>query len=135
MARKDIHIDGKKTQFTSQNQPENRGRPPGVQNSKTRLLRFLALQMKGKNPVTKEEEEFSVLEMGDLKQIERMLNGDLYAYREILDRLEGKSRQETDLNINADVNVGLLSDADQSKVEKLLKAINGGNAGNKDTSD
>lgn len=91
--RKDIHIDGKKTQFTSENQPDNRGRPKGVQNSRTRLLRFLALQMKGRNPVTKEEEEFSVLEMGDLKQIEKMLSGDLYAYREILDRLEGKAMQ------------------------------------------
>lgn len=81
------------------------GRPKGVQNSKTRLLRFLSLQMKGKNPVTKEQEEFSVLEMGDLKQIEKMLAGDLSAYREILDRLEGKSQQNQNVNLDGKVEV------------------------------
>jgi len=135
--RKDIHKDGEKTQFTSENQPENRGRPKGVQNSKTRLMRFLALQMKGKNPVTKAEEEFSVLEMGDLKQIEKMLTGDLYAYREILDRLEGKATNTHEIGGpgGGDLNINL-SISDQAAVQRLLKKINGSNEINdNDTAD
>lgn len=103
------------------------GRPKGVQNSKTRLLRFLALQMKGKNPVTKSEEEFSVLEMGDLMQIEKMLKGDLPAYREILDRLEGKARLPLEHSgpdgeeLNVNMNLQALSTDELSTVLTLLE--------------
>lgn len=83
-------MDGKNTQFSSDNQPVRRGRIPGVPNSATRLARFLKLTQEGENPVSGKIEKFSVLELMDLQQIRAALDGDLKAYTEILDRIEGK---------------------------------------------
>jgi len=86
------------------------GRPKGSLNSKTRLKRFLELIVDIENPVTGENEKSTVLEKMDLVQISRALNGDLNAYKEILDRFEGKalnSEESTDntneiiININS----------------------------------
>lgn len=84
----------KEHQFSSENQPEKRGRPKGVENSKTRLLRLLSLVQKKKNPVTGEMEEFTVLEQMDMQMIAKALKGDQKAYKEIMDRLEGTANQK-----------------------------------------
>ena len=72
------------------------GAKPGYTHSKTRLRRMLDLVQKAKNPVTKEEEDFTVLELMDLQQVAKAMKGDILAYREILDRLEGKATQTTE---------------------------------------
>ena len=66
------------------------GRPVGSKNTKTILERFLNLEMKQKNPFTQEIEQMTVLELMNLKQIANALEGDLAAFREIIDRHEGK---------------------------------------------
>jgi hypothetical protein len=66
-------------------------------NTKTILNKFLNQTMKQKNPFSKETEEMSVLELMNLKQIANALEGDLQAYREIIDRYEGKVKHETDI--------------------------------------
>ena len=83
----------KATQFSKDNQPKNRGDKKGVEHSKTRLKRLLALTENMKNPVTGELEEFSVIEQMDLALIIRARKGDVKAYNSILDRLEGKPNQ------------------------------------------
>ena len=69
------------------------GKPRGTQHSSTRLRRLLDAVQKAKNPVTKQEEEFTTLELMDAAMISRALKGDVKAYREILDRVEGKPSQ------------------------------------------
>ena len=81
------------------------GKPKGVQNSKTRLLRLLELVQKKRNPITGEEEEFTVLEMMDMQMIAKALKGDQRAYQEIMDRLEGKPKQSTELEVSGGLNV------------------------------
>lgn len=73
------------------------GRPKGLPNSKTVLRRLLALTEQTKNPVTGEMEEMSQLEIITLKQLANARKGDLKAYREMLDRLEGKAQQSVDM--------------------------------------
>jgi hypothetical protein len=74
-----------------------KGRPKGVQNSTTRLRRILELTQKKKNPVTGDIEDFSVAEQMDMALINKALRGDVIAYREIIDRLEGKAKQSVEV--------------------------------------
>jgi len=74
------------------------GRPKGVPNTSTRLQRFLNATRRGKNPVSGEEEEFTVAELMDLQQIKKALNGDTSAWEKILDRLEGKSKNPVEFS-------------------------------------
>lgn len=93
-----------------------KGRPVGVPNSKTRLLRILQLVQKKKNPVTGNEEEFTVAEQMDMAIMAKALKGDISAYREILDRLEGKSNQTTDVNVTEiPAPIIMLTDTDGDK--------------------
>ena len=81
------------------------GKPKGVQNSKTRLLRLLELVTKVRNPVTGEEEDFSIAEQLDMQIIAKARKGDLKAYEIILDRLEGKPKQSTELEVSGGMSI------------------------------
>lgn len=74
-----------------------KGRPKGAISSKTILNKFLSLVEKGvKNPVTGEFEDMTVAEVMNLSIIAKARKGNLSAYREVLDRLEGKPQQNID---------------------------------------
>ena len=81
------------------------GRPKGVQNSKTRLLRLLELVTKVRNPVTGEEEDFSIAEQLDMQIIAKARKGDIKAYEIILDRLEGKAKQSTEIEVSGGMTI------------------------------
>lgn len=85
--------DGEKTRFKPGQTGNPNGRPPGVPNTATRLQRFLNLVQKGKNPVTKEDEEFTVAELMDLQQIAKAMKGDTAAWEKLINRLEGMPKQ------------------------------------------
>ena len=72
------------------------GRPPGAQTSAVRLRRLLEIVQKAKNPVTKETEDFTTLELMDAQQIAKALKGDSVAYNILLDRFEGKVPQKNE---------------------------------------
>lgn len=99
------------------------GKPKGVLNSKTRLLRLLQLTQKKKNFVTGEIEEFTVAEEMDMVQILKALKGDINAYKEILDRLEGKSKSQIDVTTDGEK---IIHEVDYSKLssEVLLSIVN-----------
>jgi hypothetical protein len=80
-----------------------KGKPKGLQHSKTRLKRLLEITQDLTNPITGEVEGFTVLEQLDLQQIIKARKGDLGAYREILDRLEGKTKDDS-LQQNVNIN-------------------------------
>jgi len=90
------------------------GKPKGTQHSKTRLLRILDLVQKKRNPITGEEEEFTVLELMDMQMISKALKGDQRAYEAVVDRLEGKPKQTTDItaDIKGNVQITIEPDAD-----------------------
>ena len=91
-----------------------KGRGKGVPNSKTRLLRLLELVTKVRNPVTGEDEEFSIAEQLDMQIIAKARKGDLKAYEILLDRLEGRPKQTTDItaDIKGNVQITIEPDAD-----------------------
>jgi hypothetical protein len=89
------------------------GKPKGVLNSKTRLLRLLELVTRTKNPVTGEMEDFTIAEQLDMKIIAKAMKGDIRAYQEILDRLEGRAKQTTDLNANIQGSVQITIQQDE----------------------
>ena len=70
-----------------------KGKAVGTRHSNKRLLKILELTQVKRNPVTNEDEEFSILEQMDLVVIAKALKGDLKSYAEILDRVEGKATQ------------------------------------------
>lgn len=105
------------------------GRPKGVPNTSTRLQRFLNATRRGKNPVSGEEEEFTVAELMDLQQIAKAIKGDTAAWEKILDRLEGKARTPVDMNVNQTATADELTAEQMAAFDQI---INGGN-GNSDS--
>jgi len=81
------------TEFKPGQSGNPNGRPKGVPNSKTRLLRLLQLIQTKTNPVTGEKEEFSIAEQMDMAIVAKALKGDIRAYESLMDRLEGKPQQ------------------------------------------
>jgi len=77
-----------------------KGKPKGIENSKTRLKRLLAIVEKKGNPLSEKAgvEEFSMLELMDAALILKAQSGDVLAYREILDRFEGKVAQKSEMS-------------------------------------
>ena len=80
-----------------------KGYPKGMEHSSTRLKRLLKLTQNLENPITGEQEGFSVLEQLDMQQILKAQKGDLPAYKEVMDRLEGKSKESIDLTHSGEV--------------------------------
>ena len=81
------------------------GKPKGVEHSKTRLLRLLQLVTKVRNPVTGEDEEFTIAEQLDMKIIAKAMKSDIRAYQEILDRLEGRAKQTSEIELSGGLTV------------------------------
>lgn len=116
---------GKLKDFEKGQSGNPNGRPKGVPNTATRLQRFLNATMRGKNPVTKEEEEFSVAELMDLQQIAKAMKGDTAAWEKILDRMEGKTMQRNE-NINLDMAITDPDTITPDKIAELERILGNG---------
>jgi len=114
---------GKLKSFEPGQSGNQKGRPKGVPNAKTRMARFLELSINGKNPITKEDELFTVAELMDLQVISKAIKGDLQAWEKINDRLEGKAKQTTEHSgeIKQNINLDSLSLDEKRKALELLQ--------------
>jgi hypothetical protein len=114
---------GKLKSFEPGQSGKQKGRPKGVPNAKTRMARFLELSINGKNPITKEDELFTVAELMDLQVISKAIKGDLQAWEKINDRLEGKAKQTTEHSgeIKQNINLDSLSLEEKRKALELLQ--------------
>jgi ferritin-like protein len=90
-----------------------KGYQKGVPNAKTRLKNILSIIQKKENKLTQEVEDLSIAEQMDIAIIDKALQGDVKAYQEIFDRLDGKTTQTIDLNNNI---------TGDTPVEKWLKS-------------
>ncbi len=83
-------------------------------------MRLLELVTKVRNPVTGEDEEFTIAEQLDMQIIAKARKGDLKAYEILLDRLEGRPKQTTDItaDIKGNVQITIEPDAIYRLIEK-----------------
>lgn len=109
--------DGNKFERGTSGNPT--GRPKGVQNSATRLIRWLELEVDTKNPDTGEMERSTLLEKMDAEIIKKALTGDIAAYREILDRVEGKPLQRNQHELPDEIQGFNITIARQKLADKL----------------
>lgn len=66
----------------------------------SRLKKFLALEIDGQDPITKQAGKFTVAEMMDLQVIAAALKGDIKAWEKINDRIEGKAVARHDVVVD-----------------------------------
>jgi hypothetical protein len=78
--------------------PNPAGMPKGTLHSKTIIRKWLEAAEKAKNPISGQEENLSQLDIITLKQLEKARKGDTIAFRELLDRMEGKAQQSIDVS-------------------------------------
>lgn len=89
--------------FSSSYQPKKNGRPKGKLNRSTIVKRWLSTIENVKNPVTGENEYLTEEDIITLSIIRKARNGDVQAYRALLDSAYGSPLQTKDITINEDL--------------------------------
>lgn len=86
------------------------GRPKGSRNRSTIAKQWLEVSQKIKNPITGEEENLEQQDIMTLALIKKARNGDVSAYKELMDSAYGKIVQPTDITTKGDslnvINIG-----------------------------
>lgn len=95
----------KEHQFTSENQPEDRGRPKGSRNRSTIVREILEVIENGLNPITNKHEELSQEQLMTLAVLVKAKAGDVKAYQALMDSAFGAPKQEIDNNLKGDLNI------------------------------
>jgi hypothetical protein len=73
------------------------GRPKGARNRSTLVREWLEVKTKERNPITGETEELEQQDMMTLALIKKAREGDVQAYKELMDSAHGKIEQKTDI--------------------------------------
>ena len=108
MPRKDIAKDGKKTQFSTKNQPAKRGRPEGIPNRATVFQLILEKKVDVTDPETGQKLKVSLYEAAALGQIKAAMNGNTNAWKEIQDTLHGKLTDKKELTIEGPIPITII---------------------------
>ena len=80
--------------FSAEYQPEKNGRPKGSRNRSTIARLWLETTQKAKNPITGEEETLSQEDLGTLAMVKKMRDGDVSAYKALMDSGYGAPVQQ-----------------------------------------
>jgi len=75
------------------------GRPIGAMNRSTIARKWLEIVQSGKNPITNLEEELSQEDLITLAQLKKARNGDVNAYKALMDSAFGSPIQQIDQKI------------------------------------
>lgn len=82
--------------FTSENQPKNPGRPKGRKNRSTIARYWLEMEQKQKNPLNNVTEDLSQEDLMTLSLIKKAREGDVAAYRALMDSGYGAPVQQVE---------------------------------------
>jgi len=80
--------------FSAEYQPEKNGRPKGSRNRSTIARLWLETTQKAKNPITGVEETLSQEDLGTLAMVKKMRDGDVSAYKALMDSSYGAPVQQ-----------------------------------------
>ena len=80
--------------FSAEYQPEKNGRPKGSRNRSTIARLWLETTQKAKNPITGLEETLSQEDLGTLAMVKKMRDGDVSAYKALMDSGYGAPVQQ-----------------------------------------
>ena len=73
------------------------GKAKGTVALKTVIKKWLAVKDNFKNPITGNEEKMTTLDVAVLQQLHKAMEGDTAAFKELMDRTEGKAPQSVKL--------------------------------------
>lgn len=90
----------KKYEFKKGQSGNPKGRPKGSKNRSTIARRWLEATRKGKNPLTGEDEILTQEDVITLALIRKAMEGDVAAYKALLDSGYGSAKETIDLNTN-----------------------------------
>jgi hypothetical protein len=81
------------------------GKPKGTLSAKTIIRKWLESQELIKNPLTQKNETVTILDSMTLALIAKARKGDVNAFNALLDRVEGKPKQQTEIDLNGNVHL------------------------------
>lgn len=90
--------NGEMTRFSSEYQPENRGRKPGSRTRAQVVKKWLEVAEEFRNPITKELEFLEQQDIITLRLIHAARNGDVSAFKELMDSAYGKALTNIELS-------------------------------------
>lgn len=73
-----------------------KGKPKGTLSAKTIIKKWLKGKEEIINPITRKPEKMTQLDIMILKQVEKARKGDTGAFTALLDRMEGKPKQQVE---------------------------------------
>lgn len=90
----------KKHEFKKGQSGNPKGRPKGSLNRSTIARRWLEAARKGKNPITGEDEMLTQEDVITLALVRKAMDGDVAAYKAIMDSGYGTAKDTIDINAN-----------------------------------
>ena len=109
----------KKHEFKKGQSGNPKGRPVGTKNRSTIAKKWLEVNKKGKNPITGEDEDLTQEDIITLALIRKAMNGDVNAYKALMDSGYGTAKDTVDVNTN---NVGIDFDELMAKLSNNGKS-------------